>query len=136
MPIEDVEDMKVLEIMTNTAKTLGITMSQATDAFGEYWMCVYAPRVYKPYYAGVTTAKDFILKVDSMHRRLTKNIANAHPPNFDYRWTDEHTLVMKYSSKRGLVDLAVSMAKAVGTYFKQELKVTRISPAEIQIRFP
>jgi hypothetical protein len=136
LPIEDVPDAKVLEIIGATAKALGITNEQAADAFGEYWMCVYALKVYKPYYAGVKTAKEFILKIDSMHKRMTKNIMNAHPPEFDYRWTDPQTLVMTYKSRRGLVDLAVSMAKAVGTYFKDDLKVKRIGPSEIQIRFP
>ena len=48
---------------------------------------------------------------------------------------DADTLVMTYQSERGLIDLAVSMTKAIGTYFREEIKVTKLSTTRLEIVF-
>jgi len=135
LPMADVEDAKVLEIVGNTAKVLGITLEQALDAFADYWVNVYGLKIYKPYYQGAKNAREFMLKLDGMHERLTKNIPNARPPRFKYEWKNDRTLVMTYDSSRGLIDLAVSMTKAIGTYFKEEIKVSKLSSTRLEIVF-
>ena len=43
----DIFDQKVFEIIDKTCEVLKINMAQATDAFGDYWINVYAVRYYK-----------------------------------------------------------------------------------------
>src|SRR5262245_50087929 len=136
VPIQDVKDETVCAILGALCKTLGVTLEQALDAFADYWMNDYGLKVYKAYYRGLNSSREFLLKMDKVHDELTKNIPNARPPRFEYRWQDPKTLRMTYKSERGLIDLMVSMAKAVGNYFKEELAVTKISDKEIQIVFP
>ena len=61
---------------------------------------------------------------------------NAKPPRFDYQWINENVLIMIYQSERGLIDFMVGLAKGVGNYFGESLKITKLSDTEIKIVFP
>ena len=133
---QDVDDDVVMKVLGSVCKTLNISLVQAADVFGEYWVNVYAPRIYAPYYHGVNSAKDFLLKMDDIHKRTTKNIPNAHPPRFDYEWKDDKTLIMTYISHRSLIDIMIGLVKGVGKYFKEDLKIKKLSDTKIEIIFP
>jgi len=134
-PTEDIDDTKVLTVVRTTCEVLGITVSQAADAFGEYWINVFAPKIYHTYYRKASSAKEFLMKMDRVHEMTTQNIENARPPRFDYEWRDDSTLVMTYNSSRGLIDFFIGLIKGVGTYFKEDLKVERIGADKVKIRF-
>ena len=135
-PMENIDDKTVMTVLDSTCKVLGITFGQATDAFGEYWVNVFAPKVYQVYYKDITSAKDYILKMDEIHRKTTRDMEGAKPPHFEYSWKGDKNLIMKYKSKRGLIDLAVSLLKGVGIYFKEDIQVSKISDDEIEVVFP
>jgi len=132
---EDVDDNIALGIIDSLCKTLNITMAQAADAFGEHWVNEFAPRIYEAYYRNVDNAKDFLLNMDQIHKTTTQSIPNAHPPRFDYEWQDDKTLIMKYNSSRGLIDILVGLVKGVGIYFLDNLVVTKLSDDRIKIVF-
>jgi hypothetical protein len=132
---EDIDDAKVLGLIDSVCKVLNISLAQAADAFGEYWVCEYAPRIYKAYYKGAESAKDFLLKMDEVHRLTTINIPNAQPPRFKYEWLDDKTMLMKYDSKRGLVDILVGLVKGVGKHFKENLQVSRMGNVGVKVVF-
>lgn len=136
IPLQNVDDEKVTKIVDALCKVNNISPSQAADAFGEYWVNVYAPKLYSSYFKGMNNSKEFLLKMDNVHENVTKNIDNAHPPRFEYEWKDNKTLVMKYHSKRGLIDILMGLVKGVGKYYKEDLKVTKISNDKLQIIFP
>lgn len=136
MPLQNVDDEKVLKIIDSLCKIANISPPQAADAFGNYWVNVYAPKVYGSYFQGSSSAKDFLLKMDSVHESVTKNIQNARPPRFEYEWRDPKTLIMRYKSSRGLIDILAGLVKGVGKYFKEDLKVTKLSNDKLQIIFP
>ncbi len=75
---------------------LGISLQQAADAFGEYWVCKFAPKTYPFYYKGINSAKEFLLNMDKVHELTTKNISGAMSPRFNYEWKDNKTLIMTY----------------------------------------
>lgn len=136
LPSENVDDATVVKVVGCVCEVLGLTLPQAADAFGEYWVTTFAPRIYSPYYQGVNTAKDFLLKMDRVHDASTRSIADARPPRFDYEWKDDRTLIMHYKSQRGLVDFVVGLARGVGKHFKEDLEVTKLSADKVQIVFP
>jgi hypothetical protein len=133
---QDIDDGVVLKVVGTTCAVLNISPLQAADAFGEHWSCTYAPKIYKAYYHGTTSAKDFLLKMDEIHRITTESIPNAKPPRFEYSWENDKTLIMKYKSHRGMIDFLVGLIKGVGKYFKENLKVSKLSADRVKVVFP
>ncbi len=133
---EDVDDIAVLKVVDSVCKVLNISHVQAVDAFGDYWVNVFAPKIYAPYYRGMNSAKEFLLNLDKVHIKTTETIQNAHPPRFEYEWKDEKTLIMKYKSKRDLIDFFVGLIKGVGKHYNEDLKVTKIGNQKVEIIFP
>jgi hypothetical protein len=133
---EDVDDIAVLKVVNSVCKVLNISLVQAADAFGDYWINVFAPNIYASYYRGVNSAKEFLLNMDKVHMNTTETIKDAHPPRFDYDWKDNKTLIMKYKSPRGLIDFMVGLVKGVGKYYKENLKITKLSDDRVKIVFP
>lgn len=133
---EDVEDQSAMGMLQSTCQVLGITLEQAAEAFGDYWVNVYAPEVYGIYYKDVHSARDFLLKMDEVHVKTTKTLANARPPRFEYQWEDDRTLIMTYKSHRGLIDVCIGLVKGVGKHFHEDLKVTKLSEDRIKVVFP
>ncbi len=136
LPASNVDDKIVLAVVNSLCKVLDISLAQAADAFGDYWVNVYSQRIYRAYYIGVETAKNFLLKMDSIHVASTKDFTDATPPRFEYEWKNDKTLIMKYKSKRGLIDFMVGLIKGVGKFYKEDLKVTKLGDDKIEIVFP
>jgi hypothetical protein len=136
LPIENVDDRLVMNIVTAVCRNLNISLIQAADAFGEYWVNTYSQKMYAHYYAKYTTAREFLLSMDTLHVTMTKMLQDANPPRFEYAWKNERTLLMVYKSQRGLLDFMVGLVKAVGTFYNEELNVTKSGPNQIQIIFP
>lgn len=130
-----IDDADVLKVLKSVTSILCISHQQAADTFGEYWVNTYAPKIYFAYYMGVKTAKDFLLRMDSVHDRVTKNIEDAKPPRFSYKWTDEKTLIMTYKSERELIDIFVGIIKGVGKYFNEKLQITKLNNKNVKIVF-
>jgi hypothetical protein len=135
MPTANIDDAAVLKVVGAVCEVLGITLLQAADAFGDYWVNVYAPKIYKAYYRGKNSAREFLLEMDNVHQVVTQKVPDAKPPRFDYEWQDDKTLVMKYKSPRGLVDFLVGLIKGVGRYFKEDLQVTKIGGDKVKVVF-
>ncbi len=135
LPSQDVEDAAILRVFQATCAVLNLSPTAAADAFGEYWCCSYAPQIYAPFYNGVRCAKDFLLRMKDVHTKVTRTIANAHPPEFSFEQPAPNKLVMKYASSRGLVSIFEGLVKGVGRYFREDLEVRRIGPNALEITF-
>ncbi len=134
-PVSNIDDQVVLRILNSLCEVLGISLTQAADAFGEYWVNVYTQKMYPTYYKYIKTAKEFLLKMDTVHVSTTENMTDANPPRFEYEWGDEKTLIMKYKSQRGLIDIMVGLIKGVGKLYKEDLRVTKLGDDKVKIVF-
>jgi len=132
----DFDDKIAISLIDSTCKVLNISIEQAADAFGEYWMNNYASKIYSVYISNLKSSKELLLQLDNIHAKVTKNIANARPPKFTYEWEDEKTLLMTYNSKRNLIDIFLGLAKGVAKYYKENLVITKIANDKIKIIFP
>ena len=132
---EDVPEDVAMKMLWTTCEVLGISLEQAAEAFGDYWVNVYAPNIYRVYYRNVDSARDFLLKMDDVHVKTTKSMENAMPPRFEYEWEDDNTLVMTYKSSRNLIDICIGLVKGVGKHFGEDLKVTKLSNDKLRIVF-
>jgi len=132
---EDVDDAVIMKVVAAVCKVTGMSMTEAADAFGEYWFNVYAPRIYKVYYAGKNSAKEMLLALNHIHKSVATHSPNARPPRFEYEWKDERTLIMTYQSRRGLIDFFIGILKGVGKYYGEKLSITRLPDERVEIRF-
>lgn len=132
----DVDDGTVLKVINSLCDILNISLVQAADAFGDYWVNVFAPKIYKVYYDGVISAKDFLLKMDEVHVQSAAIVKDCRPPRFSYEWKDDKTLIMGYKSHRGLIDIMVGLIKGVGKYYNENLKVTKLGDDKVEVVFP
>lgn len=135
-PTMDVEDRICLKVVDSLCQVLNLSLAQLGALFGDYWVSVYSQRLYGSFYAGVETARDFLLKMDAVHLAMTRNMANASPPRFEYEWKDDRTLIMTYKSRRGLIDFAVGLIEGVGRFYQEKLKVTKMGSDKIEVVFP
>ncbi len=132
----DVPDETVVRVLEAVCAELNITLDQAGEAFGHYWMHKIVPRVYSVFTYNIKSARQLLLKMDKIHEMVTRTIANARPPRFEYSWTDDNTLIMTYNSLRGLIFLLPGLIRGVGKYFDEELSVRKLSDTEIEVIFP
>lgn len=135
LPTSDVDDRVLTALLDSTCRNLGISLDEAADAFGKYWCCSYAPRLYHRIVDRLGSAREMILAMDGIHVQVTSMLANARPPRFDCHWVDEDTLDVTYKSKRKLLPIYIGLARGVGRYFGERLSVRRLGPDRVRIEF-
>ena len=133
LPTSDIDDAVVMKAVQAVCANHNLTLEQAADAFGDYWVNVYSQTLYSQIYKNHTSAKAFLSDMDNLHVKMTRTMANARPPRFTFEWKNEKTLIMHYNSHRGLLDFLVGLAKGVGTYYKEKLTVTKVGASSIQV---
>ena len=131
----DIFDKKVFEIIHKTCEVLEINMAQAADAFGDYWINVYAVRYYKRYYEKYKTAKEFLLNMDKVHVDVTKIVENAHPPRFKTKIISENKIQVKYISKRKMIVFYIGLVKGIAKYFHEKINIQQLSEEDVIIEF-
>jgi hypothetical protein len=133
LPIADVDDETIMKVVDALCAELGVTQQQAADAFGRYWVCNYAPKLYGAYFTGVGSAKELLLKMDDVHVATTRAIVNAHPPRFTYEDIDDDTLIMEYHSARGLMPFFTGLVRGTAEHFGETAVITPVGPNKIKI---
>jgi hypothetical protein len=131
----DIDDRDVLRLIQAACKAVNISMQEIADIFGEYWVNNFSQKVYGGLYRRHRTAEKFILAMDRLHLDVTRSLANASPPGFDYDWKDGKTLIMTYKSKRNMIDFAVGLIRGAGKYYAEDLQVTKINDKQLKIVF-
>lgn len=131
----DVDDQMVHNVLDNTTKELNITMTEAADAFGDYWVNTFAPKTYFAFFNTAKSAKDFLMQMNRVHEKITSNIKNATPPRFEYDDVDKNTLIMTYISTRGMEEIWVGLIKGAAKYFNETIDVERLSKNKVRIKF-
>lgn len=135
LAVSDVDDAMVLRVINSLCEILNIKLPELADLFGDYWINVYTQRTYPTFYFRSKTAREFLLDVDRIHVELTKTIPNARPPRFEYEWKNDNTLIMRYKSHRGLIDIVVGLVKGVGKRYKENLRVSKLGNDRVEIIF-
>jgi hypothetical protein len=133
--ILNVSDAVASELLANTCSVLNLSFEAAADAFGDYWCNEYAPKIYASIYRNFKNAREFILGMDRVHLFLTQTLDNANPPRFDYEAVGDDKLLVTYKSQRNLVDVFVGLARGLGRYFDEDLRVTKLGQDKVEIVF-
>jgi len=131
----DFDDKTVFKIIENTCKVLNLSKQQACDAFGDYWVNTYAPKIYGIYYLKFQNAKQFIMGMDKVHETVTKSVINAQPPRFTVEEVDENTIIVNYISTRSMIDFYIGLVKGVGKYFNTSIGIKKLSEKRVELTF-
>jgi hypothetical protein len=131
----DIVDEKAMEVVKATTEVLGITLEQAADAFGEYWVCKYAPRFYGNIYKRFKNAREFVEGMDEVHQEVTQLVPNSKPPRFDIEVIDDKRLKVRYKSERDMLIFYIGLVKGLGKYFNVPLEVKQLSKDQVEIKF-
>ncbi len=132
----DIDDNCVIKLIKSLCEELNLSLPDIADLFGDYWVNIFAPKIYGIYYKDQKSAKEFLINMDSVHEETTRSMPNAHPPRFEYDWKDKNTMILSYKSKRGLIDLMIGLVKGVGKYYDEDLQINKISEDKLEIVFP
>lgn len=131
----DIDDAVIMKVLGNTCKVLGINLEQAADAFGDYWVNEFAPKIYGVYYNKYQTAKEFIIGLEDIHRNMTKSMTNAHPPRFEFKEVDDKTIIVTYKSHRNLIQIYIGLAKGISKYFNTPIAIKKLSESQVELTF-
>jgi len=135
LPTSNVDDAQVVKVVGAVCSTLNITLTQAADAFGDYWINVYCQKMYSAYFRRYKTAKDFLLALNKIHAEITEIVDNAHPPKFACKWQDDKTLIVHYQSHRGLIDFAAGITRGLGKYYNENIAVSKMGNENLKVVF-
>ena len=131
----DIDDDKAMEVVMVTTEILGITLEQAAEAFGEYWVCTYAPRFYGNIYKRFKNIREFIEGMDEVHQEVTQLIPNSKPPRFEIEVIDDKSIKVHYKSERDMIAFYVGLVKGLSKYFNTAVEVKKLSKEFVEIKF-
>jgi len=130
---DDIDDAVVMKIIFSLSPILGLSLEQIVNTFGEYWTNIYSPLIYKQYYLQFPTFIDFVFGIPIIHKDMTMNIENAHPPAFEFTWKSEKELNIKYISKRGLIDIAIALIRGLAIKFDEKIEIKKIDDSNFLV---
>ncbi len=134
-PYSDIPDEYFGKIFSSVQKNLNKSENEVADLFAEYWVNVYAPQAYPEFYKEKNNTKEFLLMMDSVHRKVTEAIPYSRPPHFEYRIIDEKTLYMYYYSSRNLMFLFEALVKATAKHFNETISIEKPQENCLLIKF-
>lgn len=119
-PLEEIEDAKILALMSAFAKNEGITTEELWKKLGQNNVASF----YKwfPSYFDKSSAMGFMFLMDKIHTQLTKMIPGAKPPRMIPEEIDAHNMIITYKSKRGLYDYLMGLIEGVGKHFNEKIE--------------
>lgn len=133
--MSDIDDAVALRMLGEAQQRYYGGFEEIADAYGRYWCVVYAPKIYASIYEGIRSAREFILRMDQVHVMVTRTMANARPPRFNFEEVGDDTFMVTYASPRGLIHLYAGLARGVGAYFGERLDVQVLGQDKVSIRF-
>lgn len=129
---DDVDDKLTLKLFKVTSKVLGMSTSELFEIFGDYWVNSFTSDIYAQFYDNIKTGKEFLLKLNAMHRSVKEMMEGSQPPQVEYDEPDENTIITTYKSERGLVDLFIGMAMAVFTKYQENVSVEKLNDNRVK----
>jgi len=124
----DYPDETTLALVEASSKLSGLSPEEVMVEYGRYVV----PNTLKRHYATYlklagSSPREFLLNMDRVHSEVTKSIADAKPPRFEYEELPDGRLLMHYHSSRRLCSVLRGLILGVGDLFGQILEVKETS---------
>jgi hypothetical protein len=127
---KDYPDEMSIALIKSAADISGLTAEEVMLEYGKYIVPNTLKESYPTYFKlGGSSARDFLLNMDRVHKHATRSILGATPPRFEYEELPDGRLIMHYYSKRGLCTILRGLILGVGILFGENLEVKEIACA-------
>jgi mRNA deadenylase 3'-5' endonuclease subunit Ccr4 len=130
---KEIADDQAVKLVKAAVKRLNMDDRRFGEAFGNYWIKYFAKEKYFAFFSAYRNIRDFINNMTAMHKKLTMNLPNPKPPEFDVIWDNEHSATIIYNSTRGFIHVAVGLLKALGDFYHEDIAVFRTELNRIKI---
>ncbi|ACB85830.1 heme NO-binding domain-containing protein [Natranaerobius thermophilus] len=127
-PTMNVSDRDARGLIEKMAEKQGSSSSHVFRKLGRKNIWSFAELF--PSYFDQSTAKEFLMMMDEVHRQLTKMISGATPPGLVAEELSPNTIKIKYVSNRGLFDYFLGLLEGVGDYFDEEINFEELDRGE------
>ncbi|HUT92747.1 MAG TPA: heme NO-binding domain-containing protein [Thermoguttaceae bacterium] len=143
-PSLDYPDQMTVDLVTATARCLGLSPDETMVEFGKYWVSNTGKESYPSLYAlAGANPRDFLRNMDRIHRHATVSISGARPPSLRAEDLPDGGLALHYDSERKLCPVLHGLILGVGLYFEQTLAVEEVRcmrngdpECVFEVRFP
>lgn len=116
---------EMVSLVVNLSRESQLPVSDLLKAFGEHLFGRFVSG-YGHFFQGVMSAFDFMAKIeDYIHVEVRKLYPDAELPSFQIKRPDENTLIMVYSSERGLADFAEGLILGCIAHFQESIEIIR-----------
>jgi Haem-NO-binding len=133
---DDIADETVMSMFASTCELGRMSFEQACEVFGHFWVSAYVPRHYPEFYAGLSTTRQMLVKLDEIHATMRQRMPNAQPPRHTYEWKDDCTLLMGYWSHRPLMQLFLGAVNGVARHYGETIRTRKVDEQHVEIVFP
>lgn len=124
-PDEDFE-----EYLRRTSQAVGETRERILRRFGIFAALSTFRLLYPDYYAAHDGALAFLSDVEErIHETVRKTIEGARPPHLDVTGVSDDTVMITYTSPRGLCALLDGLVTGVGRYYGERLRIEQTTCA-------
>lgn len=108
-----------------TANKLNVTLDQALEAFGEYWVLFTAEEGYGDLMKMVgSSVKEVLLNLNNLHSRIQITYPNLVPLRIECTEVTEHSLKLHYYSERpGLTAMVIGLVKGLAKRFQTPVEI-------------
>ncbi|MBW2702093.1 MAG: heme NO-binding domain-containing protein [Deltaproteobacteria bacterium] len=140
----DYPDKMTLDLVRVIAEELGLGERETMIAYGR-WIVPHTMKERYPTFFKLAGASPrvFLRNMNKVHELVTRSVAKANPPRFEYEERQDGALLMRYRSERRLCGVLEGLIFGVGDVFDQELKVEiqscmldGASSCDMLVRFP
>jgi methyl-accepting chemotaxis protein len=126
LPTANYPDQVLKQMASIVAEETGRSTREVFMGFGRYTI----PQFYKAYkrYFKTENLKELLLRMDEIHKQLTKDYPGINPPRFSYDDKGD-SLVMTYDSKRGLFEYFEGILHGAAEFLGKKIKV-KVQPLD------
>jgi len=122
LPIEDYPDETLVNMIATVAKEAGQKVPNVLFKFGKWLVPNFLYKVYHIYFTTSPNAREFLLRMDDVHKSATKSLPGSHPPSFSYRG-NRNGLIMSYRSVRRLCPFMRGLIQGVAEVYGEQITI-------------
>lgn len=131
-PLEDVSDSLAKGMVEYIGSHVGMDKAQIWGKMGEENIKTFSQNY--PGFFRQENAYRFLKSMNDVHEVVMKRFKGATPPILDMELISPTEVMFIYRSKRGMGEYLSGLLRGVADYFKEDIKVEKISGSDSEIR--